>query len=96
VRQIAPARKPSLDDDFKIERTEDRSPLMFVAKPARPGASAPLLIVNPADAPVPKTQWYVFVNDSETAIAQHAAHFLQHEANILRVMQNITEQHCVE
>jgi hypothetical protein len=69
---------------------------VFGVKRARTSAAAPLSIVSPADGTVPPERRYVFVNDGESSFAQHAADFIQHESWILRVVQHITQQHCVK
>jgi hypothetical protein len=45
---------------------------------------------------IPPTSRDVFVNDCAAAIAQYSTHFIQHDRNVLCVMQDITEQHRVE
>jgi hypothetical protein len=52
--------------------------------------------VCPADHAVPPKRRHVFVDDCQTAVAQHSAYLVQHEASILRVMQHIAKQHCIE
>ena len=65
-------------------------------KRAWTSAASPLSIVRPADDAVPPECRHVFVDDRETSFSQHAAHFIQHEPRILRVVQHIAEQHCVK
>jgi hypothetical protein len=69
---------------------------MFRVERAWTSAAAPLSIVRPAHNAIPPERRDVFVNDCESSFAQHAAHFIQHESRVLRVMQHVTEQHRVE
>src|SRR6267143_670545 len=96
MHEIAPARQSPLTDNLETESTEQTAPVGFASEGALSGASAPLLIVTPADASVPPRLGNVFIDHREAAIAKYAAHFIQHEGNILGVMQYVTEQHRVE
>ena len=69
---------------------------MFRVERAWTSAATPLSIVCPTDYAVPPACWHVFVNNCEPSLSQHTAHFIQHESRILRVMQHITQQHCIE
>jgi hypothetical protein len=69
---------------------------VFRVERAWTSTATPLSIVRPADHAVPPARRHVFVNNRESSFSQHAAHFIQHEPRILRVMQHITEQHRVK
>jgi hypothetical protein len=69
---------------------------MFCLKLTWSGSTSPLAIVSPTDRAIPPERWNVLVDDRETAVSQHAADFVQHESRILRVVENIAEQHRVE
>ena len=96
MREITPARKRTLLHDLEACQTKHPAPTVFRLKRAWSSASTPLSIVRPADHAVPPDRRYIFVNNRETAIAQHAADFIQHEPRILRVMQHVAEQHRVK
>ncbi len=96
MREVAPARERSFLHHFKTRETENPAPVVFSVKRAWSSSSAPLSIVRPAHHAVPPECRHVFVNDRETSVTQHPANFIQHEPRILRVMQNITEQHRIE
>jgi len=59
-------------------------------------AVTPLPIVCPTDHAVPPNRWDIFIDDGESAVAQHAAYFIQNEACVLCVMENVTEQDGVK
>lgn len=69
---------------------------MFRVERAWTSAATPLSIMCPTDHAVPPACWHVFVNNCEPSLSQHTAHFIQHESRILRVMQDITQQHGIE
>jgi hypothetical protein len=96
MRKIAPTRKRTLFHDLKPREIKHPSPIVFCVKRAWSSSTAPLSIVCPTDRTVPPDCRYVFVDDSETTISQHSTHFVQHQARILRMMQHITKQHCIE
>jgi len=64
---------------FRVERTWTSAP-------------APLSIVRPAHHAIPPKRRHVFVNYCESAFAQHATDFIQHELRIVGVMQHVTKQ----
>jgi hypothetical protein len=69
---------------------------VFSVKRAWSSAPAPLPVVRPADHAVPPERRHVFVNDRDAAVSQHTIHLVQHEPRIVRVMQDITEQHGIK
>src|ERR1051326_9451656 len=69
---------------------------MFRVERASTRAATPLTIVTPAKYAVPPENRYVFVDDCESSLSQHPAHFIQDQPRILRVMQHVTKQHRVE
>src|ERR1043166_153539 len=69
---------------------------MFRVERASTSAATPLTIVTPAKYAVPPEYRYVFVDDCESSLSQHPAHFIQDQPRILRVMQHVTKQHRVE
>ena len=96
MREVTPTRKWTLLHDFESRKTKHPAPALFFLKSARSGAATPLSIVRPANYAVPPHRRHVFVNNRDAAIAQNAAHFVQHESRILCVMQHVAEQHSVE
>ena len=79
MRKVANACKATLAHDLKSKRIEQRSPIAFISKGARSGASAPLSIVNPADAFIPARLGNIFIDYGESIVAQNAADFIQHD-----------------
>src|SRR5215204_4999907 len=96
MREVTPTRQWTFLYNLKSRQTKDPPPILLLLKCAWTSATAPLSIVRPADRPVPPDRGYVFVNDRQTAISQHATDFIQHETRILRMMQHITKQHRIE
>ena len=96
MREVAPAREWTLFHDLESRQTKHPAPAVFRLKRAWSSAPTPLSIVRPADHAIPPDHRYVFVNNRETTLTQHAAYFIQHEPWILRVMQHVAKQHGVE
>ena len=96
MRKIAPARERALLHDFKSSQTKRPSPVVFPLERAWTSASAPLSIVCPAHHAIPPEHRYILIDDRKTALAQDAAHFVQYESRILRVVQHVAKQHCIE
>jgi hypothetical protein len=96
MREITPARKRALLHDFKTCQTKRPAPIVFRLERTWSSAATPLPIVCPTNSAVPPDRRDIFVNDRESAIAQHAAYLIQDEPRILCVMENITEQYSVE
>src|SRR5687768_17429873 len=96
MREIAPTRKRTLFHNLKSRQIKYPAPIMFCLKCAWASPATPLPIVCPTDHTVPPDRRYVFVDDGQAAVSQHPAHFVQYEARVLRVMQNVAEQHGIE
>ena len=96
MREVAPTRQRTLLHDLEARQTKHPAPTVFRSKLAWSSPAAPLPIVRPADHAVPPDPRYIFVDNREAAIAQHATNFIQHESRILRVMQHLAEQHRVK
>ena len=96
MREVAPARKRTLLHDLETSQTKYPAPTVFRLKRARSGSPTPLSIVRPADHAIPPDRRYIFVDNRESTVTQHAADFIQHESRILRVMQHVAEQHRVK
>lgn len=96
MREIAPARERAFFHDLKSSQTKCPSPIVFHLKRAWTSTSAPLPIVCPAHYAIPPEQRNIFVDDREAALAQHAVHFVKHESRILRVVQYVAKQNCIE
>jgi hypothetical protein len=96
MHEIAHPRELPLADDLKLGSFEQPTPFSLVSKNARAGAIAPLQIVGPADQSIPKGCRDVFVNYCLTTSTKRTAQFAEHHADVLRMMQHVTHQHCVE
>src|SRR5215213_2925045 len=96
MRHVAPTRQRTLTHDLKARQVERLSPILFQLKLTWPTAAAPLPVMCPTDEPIPPKRRNVFVNDRQPSVTQDPAHFVQHEARIMRVMQHVTKEHCVE
>jgi hypothetical protein len=69
---------------------------VFCVERAWTSAATPLPIVCPADDAIPPECRHIFVDNRESSLPQHPAHFVQHELRILRVVQHIAEQYCIK
>jgi len=69
---------------------------VFRLKCAWSSAATPLPIVCPTNHAVPPDRRNIFVDDCESAVAQHAVYFVQDEPRVLCVMKDITKQHGIE
>src|SRR5215211_1634902 len=96
MREVPPTRKRTLLHDLEARETKYPAPTLFCLERAWSSSSTPLSVVRPADHAVPPDRRYIFVDNREAAIAQHAAHFVQHESRILCVMQHIAEQYRIK
>jgi hypothetical protein len=96
MREIAPTRKRALFHNLKASQIKHPAPIMFCLKRAWASAAAPLPVVCPTDQAVPPDRRNVFIDNRLAAISQHSGYFVEHEPGVMRVMQNIAEQHCVE
>src|SRR5712691_1012131 len=95
MRKVAPTRKSPRLVDTKTGRFEQLLPLSLIAKRARPGAIFPLPIVNPADAFVPPRCREVLINDGQASFAKDATNLVENCFGVLRVMQDIAQQHRI-
>ncbi|MEN3329658.1 MAG: hypothetical protein V7638_4465 [Acidobacteriota bacterium] len=96
MREVAPARKRTLLHYLEARQTKYPAPTVFCLKRAWSSSPTPLPVMRPTNNAIPPDRRYIFVDNRESAITQHAADFIQHESRILCVMQHVAEQHRVE
>src|SRR2546423_3487236 len=96
VCEVAPAREPPLRDDREAVGVEERAPVAFAPEGAGASAATPGAVVCAAHRRVPESRRDVFVDDGESAAAQYASNFAEEVALLLRVVQDVAEQHRVE
>jgi hypothetical protein len=96
VSEVTPTRKRTLFHNFKACEIEHSAPVVRELKGAWSSAATPLPIVCPANDAVPPEQRHIFVDDRQAAVSQHSIHFVKDKPRIVRVMQHVAKQYCVE
>ena len=96
MREIAPAREWALTDDLEAGRTELRAPHRREPEGAWACAVLPLAVMNPAQHAIQPATRNVFVHQDKTTTPQNAPHLTHEQAEVLRMMQYVTEQDRIE
>src|SRR3954454_9562532 len=96
MREVAPTRKRTLLHDLEARHTKHPAPTVFCLKLAWSSPATPLPIERPTNYAVPPDARYIFVDNREAAVAQHATDYIRHESLISRVMQHVVEEHRVK